>query len=418
MPLLRNIGSRCAGGAPGAGGRAPCAAPGGQGALHPIPRAGLVWEGETIRWVGPEDALPRDLRVEDEWDAGGRLVIPGLVDCHTHLAFGGWRADEFERRLQGESYLDIARQGGGIAATVAATRATTDQVLLARCRSFLLEMAALGVTAVECKSGYGLDCETELRLLRIYRTLEAESAQRLVPTFLGAHVVPAEYRGRRDAYVALLIEEMLPAVAREQLAAFCDVFLEEGAFTVDEARRILQAGQALGLGAKLHADQLSDAGGGGLAAELGAVSADHLERVNPSAIGALARAGVVAVSLPIAGLYLQQPPPPARALIEAGVPVAVATDFNPGTAPSPHLPLALLLACTRQRMTPAEALKGATLYAARALARHRELGSLEPGKRADFAVLEADSVTHWLYHFRANACVATVARGALIAGRL
>ena len=407
MPVLRNIGTLYT-----------CAPAGGQGAIHPVPRAALAWEGDTIRWIGPEDDLPPEFRGNDEWDAAGRIVIPGLIDCHTHLAFGGWRAQEFEQRLLGRSYLEIARDGGGIAATVAATRATSDQVLLARCLGFLREMATLGVTAVECKSGYGLDGETELRLLRLYRALAARSGQHLVSTFLGAHAVPPEFRDRREDYVALLVETMLPAVAQEKLASFCDVFVEEGAFTVAEARRILGAARALGLGAKLHADQLSDSGGASLAAELGAVSADHLECVSPAGIRELARAGVVAVSLPIATLHLQQRPLPARALIEAGVPVAVATDFNPGTAPSAHLPLALLLACTLQRMTPAEALKGATVYAARALALDRETGSLEPGKRADFAVLDAESVTHWLYHFRANACVATVARGVLMWGAL
>jgi imidazolonepropionase len=407
VPVLRNLSTLYT-----------CAPAGGQQAVHPVPRAALAWEADTIRWVGPEDLLPPEFRRVEQWDAGGRIAIPGLIDCHTHLAFGGWRAQEFEQRLLGRSYLEIARDGGGIAATVAATRATPDHALLARCQALLHEMATLGVTTVECKSGYGLDCETELRLLRLYRTLAARSAQRLIPTFLGAHVVPPEYRDRREEYVALVVETMLPAVAQEHLASFCDVFVEEGAFTVEEARRVLKAAQALGLGAKLHADQLSDSGGASLAGELGAVSADHLEHVSAAGIRDLALTGVVAVSLPIATLYLQQPPLPARTLIEAGVPVAVATDFNPGTAPSPHLPLALLLACTLQRMTPAEALKGATIYAARALGLDRETGSLEPGKRADFAVLDAESVTHWLYHFRANACVATVAGGVLVWGAL
>jgi imidazolonepropionase len=224
-------------------------------------------------------------------------------------------------------------------------------------------------------------------------------------------VVPPEHRPWREGYVDLLVGEMIPAVARERLARFCDVFVEEGAFTPDEARRIVAAARAAGLLPKVHADQLREGGGAALAAELGAVSADHLEHVSAAGIGALAGAGVVAVSLPIAALYLGQPALPARALIDGGVAVAVATDFNPGTAPSAHLPLAMTLACAQQRMTPAEALKGATLFAARAVALEDQRGSLEPGKAADFAVIDAPDVDHWLYHFRANACRLTVAGG-------
>jgi imidazolonepropionase len=224
-------------------------------------------------------------------------------------------------------------------------------------------------------------------------------------------VVPPEYRDRRPAYVDLIVERMIPEFAAEGLAACCDVFVEESAFSVEEARRILLAGRQVGLAPKLHADQLTAGGGAELAAEVGALSADHLECVTPGGIAALRRAGVVAVSLPLATLYLNQRPMPARSLIEAGVAVAVATDFNPGSAPSYHLPLALTLACTLQRMTPAEALKGATVYAARAVAREAEIGSLEPGKAADFALIDAPDVNHWLYHFRPNACRATFIAG-------
>jgi imidazolonepropionase len=389
---------------------ATCRADGGQADIHPVADAAMAWEGDTIRWVGPRAALPAAYASAEVLDAGGGLVIPGLVDCHTHLAFGGWRAEEFVERIEGRSYLDIARAGGGIARTVRLTREAGDDELLERAQGFLEAMLRLGVTTVECKSGYGLDREHELRLLRIYRRLAERDPIRLVPTFLGAHVVPPEFRGDRAGYLALL-EAMLPELAREGLARFCDVFVEQSAFSPDEARRLLRAAQRHGLGAKLHADQLSAGGGAELAAEVGAVSADHLECASAAGVEAMARAGVVAVSLPIASLYLGQAPFAARRWIAAGVAVAVATDFNPGSAPSYHLPFALTLACTLQRMTPAEALKGATAYAARAVGLADRIGSLEPGKAADFAVLDAPDVAHWLYHLRPNACRLTVAGG-------
>ncbi len=399
MPVLRNIGLL-----------ARCLPAGPQSDIHAISHAALAWDGEALRWAGAETDLPERYRDWPAEDAGGRLVVPGLVDCHTHLGFGGWRAEEFALRLAGKSYLEIAAAGGGIAATVAKTRAASDAELLARCRDHLAGMARLGVTTVEAKSGYGLSLEHELRLLRLYRQL-AGGPQRIVATLLAAHVVPPEFRSRRGEYVALIIEQIIPAVAREGLASFCDVFVEESAFGVAEAREILGAGIRNGLRPKLHADQLSSCGGAELAAELGAISADHLEQITAVGIEALSRGGVVAVSLPFAALYLGSAPLPARRLLDAGIAVAVATDFNPGTAPSYHLPMALTLACTLQRMQPAEALKGATLIAARALGLEARTGSLEAGKSADFAVLDADSVEQWLYHLRANACVRTVVRG-------
>jgi imidazolonepropionase len=400
MNVLANIGQL-----------ATCRAEGGQDNIHSIPNAAMAWDDSVIQWVGPEKQLPPKYREAERLDAGGRLVIPGLVDCHTHLAFAGWRADEFEQRLRGRSYLDIARAGGGILSTVRQTRDATEADLLQRAAGFLREMLTLGVTTVECKSGYGLEPDAELKLLRVYRQLAKEQQVRLVPTFLGAHVVPPEFRDNRAGYVDLLADRMIPAVAKEKLAACCDVFVEESAFSVAEARRILRAAQKSGLSARLHADQLTSGGGAELAAELGALSADHLEHISEAGIRAMATAGVVAVSLPLATLYLGQLPLPARRLIEAGVAVAVATDFNPGSAPSFHLPLALTLACTLQRMTPAEALKGATVYAARAVGLEREVGSLEAGKAADFALLDAPDVNHWIYHFRPNACVMAVVGG-------
>jgi imidazolonepropionase len=400
MPVLRNIGQL-----------ATCRSAGGQGAIHPIHDAALVWNGPIFQWAGPESELPAQFQNLTSIDARRCLVIPGLVDCHTHLAFGGWRADEFEQRIQGKSYLDIARAGGGIMSTVARTRAASPPSLKERCRGFLEEIVRLGVTTIEAKSGYGLDVENELKLLRVYRELGESSSVDIIPTYLGAHVVPPEFRDRRAEYVDLVTDRMIPAIAQEGLADFCDVFVEESAFTVEEARRILLRARQAGLGLKLHADQLTSGGGAELAAELQAASADHLECISDGGVAALAAAGTVAVSLPLASVYLNHAPLPARKLIDAGAAVAVATDFNPGSAPSYHLPLAMTLACTIQRMVPAEVLKGATLLAARAVGREAVTGSIEVGKRADFAVIDAPDVSHWLYHFRPNACVLTVSRG-------
>ncbi len=388
--------------------------PRGPGHLDLVRDAAIAWQGDRIAWVGPAGELPAVFAREERHSAGGGLVIPGLVDCHTHLAFGGWRADEFEARIRGESYLEIAARGGGIRSTVAQTRAATREELRRRCQGHLAGMARLGVTTIEAKSGYGLTLEHELALLELYRELREASAQRIVATLLAAHVVPPEFQDRRADYVELVAGQLIPQVSARTLAQFCDVFVEEGAFSIAEARRVLLAGQAHGLIPKLHADQLTSGGGAELAAEVGAASADHLECISEAGVRQLAAAGVVAVSLPFASLYLGVAPLPSRRLLEAGVPVAVATDFNPGSAPSYHLPVAMTLACTMQRMTPAEVLHGATAVAARALALGGVTGSIVPGLSADFAVLEAESVNHWLYHLRDNACVLTVARGQVV----
>jgi imidazolonepropionase len=407
MPVLRNIGDL-----------ATCRAEGRQAEIHAISGAALAWRDGKVCWLGSEENLPFKYSADASLDAGGQLVVPGLVDCHTHLAFAGWRAGEFEQRILGRSYLEIAEAGGGILSTVRATRAASQEDLYKRSRLFLDETLALGVTTVECKSGYGLSLEEELKQLAVYRKLAEAGPVRIVPTLLAAHVVPPEYRDNRGGYVDLVVGEIIPQAAWAGLARCCDVFLEESAFTFDEARRILEAGNDAGLLGKLHADQLTDGGGAQLAAEVWAVSADHLECISEEGIQAVAEAGVVAVSLPIATLYLNQSPMPARRLIEAGAPVAVATDFNPGSAPSYHLPFAMTLACNLQRMTPAEVLKGATIYAARAIGLEDRVGSLEPGKAADFAVIEAEDVDHWLYHLQPNACVATVIGGEVISGSL
>jgi imidazolonepropionase len=400
MPVLRNISqlATCPPGSP-------------QNDPGLIRQAALVWREGVIQWVGPYSDIPADFAAEPVVDCERRLVVPGLVDCHTHLCFGGWRGDEFEARLQGASYQDIAAGGGGINRTVAATRGASLGELQRKAQAALEAILRLGVTTLECKSGYGLDEANELKQLEVYRRLDAAQAIDLVPTFLGAHVVPPEQRMHRERYIDLLCEILIPRVARQGLARFCDVFVEEGAYSVDEARRILGTAKAQGLGLKVHAEQLSASGGALLAAEMGAISAEHLEYAGDAAIEALAAAGTVAVSLPLASLYLGEQYLPARRMLAAGLRVAVATDFNPGSAPSYHLPLAMTLACLNQSMTPQEVLMGATTVAARALSLHDRVGSLLPGYQADLAIIDAPDVNHWLYHFVPNACLHVLKNG-------
>lgn len=376
-----------------------------------IDNAALVFEGTKITWIGAEEQLPAQFARLDSFDCRQRLVTPGLVDCHTHLCFGGWRGDEFEMRLQGRSYQEIAAAGGGIRSTVAATRSDPAEKLADKALNFLRGILDLGVTTLECKSGYGLEKNAEIKQLQVYRQLNEQQVVDLVPTFLGAHMVPDEYRDRRSEYIRLLCDELIPLVGEQRLAQFCDVFIEEGAFNLAEAGEILTAAQKAGLGLKVHADQLSSGGGAQLAAELGAVSAEHLEYASEDGIRALADAGTVAVSLPLASLYLREAYMPARDMLAAGVRVAVATDFNPGSAPSYHLPLAMTLACINQQMTPQEVLTGATTIAARAVSAEHRIGSLLPGYEADIAIFNAPSVNHWLYHFQANACCGVIKSG-------
>lgn len=384
---------------------ATCRAEGAQADVHPIKNAAIAFSDGYIDWVGRAHDLPAEFKERPRYSAAGRMVIPGLVDCHTHLVFGGWRADEFRRRLAGESYLDIAASGGGIKRTMKQTRDASPEDLRRHALENLEQMTRLGVTTVECKSGYGLSFEDELKLLRVVRDIRSETAVNLVSTLLAAHITPPECN--KKSYIQMIVNELIPTVSAEGLAVFNDIFVEEGAFSADDARTVLGAGLTHGLRPKLHVDQLHDVGGGRLAAEVGAISADHLEYTSADGRRAMAAAGVTGICLPFASLYLNQPPMNARAFLDDGVDVAVATDFNPGSAPSFDLPLALMLACTMSRLTPAEALKGATLMAARAVGLDHDRGSIEPGKRADFAELSADNVDQWLYHFRPNVCERT-----------
>jgi imidazolonepropionase len=400
MPVLRNISqlATCPPGNP-------------QHDAGLIDDAAVAWSDSALSWVGPQSDLPAEFANEPMVDCGNRLVIPGLIDCHTHLCFGGWRGDEFQWRIEGASYQQIAAAGGGIASTVGATRAASLADLEQKAKKALDGMLGLGITTVECKSGYGLDHENELKQLEVYRQLDQAHPVDLVATFLGAHIVPPEYREQREKYIRLLCNDLIPEVGRRGLARFCDIFVEEGAYTIDEARKILGAAAAHGLQLKIHADQLSDGGGATLAAELGAVSAEHLEYVSDEGIKALAASGTVAVSLPLASLYLAEAYLPARKLLAAGVPVAVATDFNPGSAPSFHLPLAMTLACLNQNMSPQEVLNGATSVAARAISEESSKGSLIAGYEADLVIIDAPTLNQWLYHFVPNACLKVLKSG-------
>jgi len=333
-------------------------------------------------------------------DAGRRVVMPGFVDAHAHPVFAGTRAGEFEQRAAGTTYQEIAAAGGGIRASVRATRAATEDELVAASKRYAVWFLRGGTTTVEAKSGYGLSVEDELKMLRAVRRLDAETPLQYVPTFLGAHEVPDEYRAHRADYVELVINEMLPRVAAERLAEFCDVFCEERVFDADDSRRILLAARSHDLGLRLHADQLSLSGGALLAAELRATTADHLEHTDAAGIAALKSAGVQPVLLPGSVYALGSSRyPAARAMIEAGLAVVLATDFNPGSSPTPSMPLVLSLASTHMKMTPAEAITAATVNAAYSLGRGRETGTLDVGKRADFCLHDCVDYRELAYFF-------------------
>lgn len=361
--------------------------------LGVIESAGLASAGGRLVYVGSDQDLERTVALEASaviLDAEGAAVVPGFVDAHTHLAYSGDRDDEIQRRLAGASYQEIARAGGGIVRSVAATRAASREELASEIGGRLDEMLCCGTTTAEVKSGYGLALEPEVRSLEAIRDAGARHPVTVVPTFLGAHEVPLEHRSDREAYVDLVVEEMLPEVARRGLAAFCDVFCEEGVFTVDESRRILERARALGLGLRLHADELAWTGGAELAGELRARSADHLLFVSPAGAAALARASCVATLLPSAAFYLRLGRfAPARALVDAGVAVALASDSNPGGGLSPSMPFAIAGACFAMGLSLPEALTAATVNAAYSLDLHADVGSLEVGKRADLVLLRS-----------------------------
>ena len=371
----------------------------------------VFWIGKTEE-VSEKFSLNRDGR---EMDATGKVVMPGLIDAHTHLVFAGSRENEFEQRILGLSYQEIAGRGGGILSTVEATRNSSFEELLSLGKKRLDRMLSKGVTTVEAKSGYGLSLRDEIKILNVMKALQESHPMDIVPTFLGAHTLPKEFREDRAHYMALLTEEMIPKVALERLAEFCDVFCDEKAFTVEESKQILEAGKRYGLKPKIHADQLSSGGGAELAAEVNAYSADHLEYVSQEGIKKMAEKGVTAVLLPGASFFLSMGKyPPARDMIEQGVVVSLATDLNPGSSMTESLPLMMTMGCTLFKMIPKEVIQAATIHAARSMGREKKIGSLEVGKQADIVLLDIPNYRHLPYHFGVDHVETVVKKGRII----
>lgn len=373
--------------------------------------AALAIRDGRIAWLGSQADLPPH-QVREEHDGRGHWLTPGLIDCHTHIVYAGTRSDEYEARLNGASYEEIARLGGGIMSTVRATRAASEQELYEGSLRRVHALLADGVTTLEIKSGYGLDLDTERKMLRVARRIGRELPVTVRTTFLGAHALPAEYAGRADDYIDLVCDTIMPALAQEGLIDAVDAFCETIGFSRAQTERVFAQARALGLPVKLHAEQLSDQSGAALAAQYAALSADHLEYLSQDGIAAMKQAGTVAVLLPGAFYFLRETKlPPLAALRDSGVPVALATDCNPGTSPMTSLLLAMNMACTLFRMTPAEALAGVTVHAARALGMANDIGTLEIGKRADLALWDLSSPGELAYAIGGRPCCTVVAGG-------
>jgi imidazolonepropionase len=384
-----------------------------------LERSVIVIEDGRFAFIGPERDLPRELVIDDDFDARGATAVPGFVDTHTHIPFAGFRESEFNRRLQGETYESIAASGGGIASTVRSTRAATEEELTAHVLARAATMARYGTTTAEAKSGYGLEQEAELRQLRAIRRAAATSPVRLVPTCLAAHEFPPETRGNeaaREEWVHTIIDDILPAVAAEKLAVFCDAFVERGVFTRDQGELVLRAGAQLGMVPRLHADELSDTDGAALAASLGCASADHLMQISDAGIAALAASDTVANLLPATSFFLMSDRyAPARKLIEQGAIVSLSTDCNPGTSMTESMQTVMQLATLQMKMTVEESLTAATLNGAYSLRLAEETGSIEVGKRADVVLLDAPSYLHLVYHFGVNLVSAVYRDGRRVA---
>jgi imidazolonepropionase len=380
----------------------------------------ILVRDELIVAVGPSSKIEKltESKNAEKVDVGGRVVLPGFVDAHTHLIHAASRAEEYELKIRGASYEEIARKGGGILNSVKKLRAATAEELRNRARGFLGQFAENGTTTIEAKSGYGLDVPSELRILSLHKELDAEQPLEIVSTFLGAHVVPEEFRGKSGGtrqYLQLLTEKLIPEVAENGLAEFCDVFCERGAFSVTDSRQVLAAGKARGLVARVHAEQLSHTGATRMGMEMNAASCDHLEYLQAADIRALGKSRTVATLLPGCDFHLGlERYAPARELIDAGAIVALATDFNPGTSPTLNMAIILSLACSLLRMTPAEAIAAATINAAYSLGREKRIGSIEVGKQADLAVFEVADYREIPYYFGVNTCWMTMKRGEIV----
>ena len=384
--------------------------------LH-IEKGGINIEDGIIRWVGPDSEMPEpEGHVRDEvyMDALGRAVLPGFVDSHTHLVFGGYRPEEFGWRLKGDTYMSIMERGGGIQSTVNATRAASAEELREKAEWYLDEMSAMGVTTVEAKSGYGLDTETEERMLRVIKELAEDSERKVdvVSTFLGAHAVPKESKGRTAEYVDLIIKEMLPRF--RDMAEFCDIFTEKNVFELEDSRRLLEAAREAGYKLKMHADEIVSLGGAELAADLGAVSADHLLHVSDEGIRRMAESGTVATLLPLTAFALKEEFAPARKFIDAGCTVALASDLNPGSCFSGSIPLTIALACIYMKMSVEETLTALTLNGAAAIDRAARIGSIEAGKQGDVVILHFDTLDALPYYVGMNCVDVTIKNGIIL----
>ena len=379
-----------------------------QGKLRVLEKAWIYTENGEIISYGTGNP---PVTFGEKLDAGGRLVTPGLVDAHTHLIFGGWRQNELAMKIRNVPYLDILAAGGGILSTVKATHAATEDELTAKASAALDEMLAFGTTTCEAKSGYGLCPDEELKQLRVIRRLNKEHPMDVAATFMGAHALPPAYKENREGYLRLLCEEMIPAVAKEQLASFCDVFCETGVFTAEESRRILECGREYGLIPKIHADEIDPIGGSQLAGQIGAISAEHLIVCPEDGIDSMARGGTIACLLPATSFYLNSTYAPARRMIEKGVPVALASDYNPGSCPCLNLQLVMNIACLKYRLTPEEVLTGVTLNAAAAIGMADKVGSIDRAKQADLVIWDAPDLNYLCYRLGSNLVHTVIKKG-------
>lgn len=385
-----------------------------QGENLKLHNAAILVENGLIKAITADGILPEGWEGAEVIDAQGALVTPGLIDCHTHMVFGGYRQGEIPLKLRGASYLDILRAGGGILDTVGKTRAATEDELYEKTRAFLDEMLSFGVTTAESKSGYGLDLENELKQLRVNKRLNETHKIDLVSTFLGAHAIPEEYKGKADEYIDLLCDVVLPAVKEQNLAEFVDVFCEDSVFDVAQSEKMLRAGQALGLRARIHADEIEEIGGAVLSGEVGAVSAEHLIATGEKGMASMAKGGVIADLLPCTSLYLNKTFAPARRMIELGIPVAIASDFNPGSCPSLNLQLAMTMGYVKYRMTPEEILTAVTINAACSCGLEEKVGTLEVGKQADIVLWNAPDMEMLVYRMGSNLAKTVIKRGEVV----